>query len=170
MRGIPNQVALPLAYWRNPRIKPDKHRAMNPAADGCGLLWYAPLIPMQPQTMRRFIEHVRHICPQYGIEPMITFTNLRHDTVDSTIPIVFDRQNPLAVEQASQCLAALVEQGLQQGWVPYRLNLMQQQHLLDADAPFWRTVSKLKAALDPYNIISPGRYQPAATPATDKQQ
>ena len=45
MQGKPSQVALPLAYWRNPRVRPDKARLMNPAKDGCGLLWYAPLVP-----------------------------------------------------------------------------------------------------------------------------
>ncbi|WP_213999945.1 FAD-binding protein [Arsukibacterium sp.] len=161
MRGYPNQVALPLAYWRNPRIQPSKDQALNPAADGCGLLWYAPLVPMRSEAMRRFIGHVRDVCPKYGIEPMITFTSLKHDTVDSTIPIVFNLADPAAVTQAHACLEALVSEGLRQGWVPYRLNLAQQASLLDPDTPFWQISGKIKQALDPDNIISPGRYQPA---------
>ncbi|KKO47064.1 FAD-binding protein [Arsukibacterium ikkense] len=160
MRGYPNQVALPLAYWRNPRVKADTSQLLNPAADGCGLLWYAPLVPMRSDAMRRFIEHVRLVCPQYGIEPMITFTSLKHDMVDSTIPIVFNLADPVAVAQAHACLDELVSKGLKQGWVPYRLNLAQQASLLDAKLPFWQISAKIKQALDPHNIISPGRYQP----------
>jgi 4-cresol dehydrogenase (hydroxylating) flavoprotein subunit len=160
MRGYPNQVALPLAYWRNPRVQPAKDQSLNPAADGCGLLWYAPLVPMRSEAMRRFIGHVRAICPKYGIEPMITFTSLKHDTVDSTIPIVFNLADPDAVVQAKACLAELVSEGLKQGWVPYRLNLAQQAALLSAEQPFWQITGKIKQALDPDNIISPGRYQP----------
>ena len=158
MQGKPNQVALPLAYWRNPAYKPGA--ILHPALDGCGLLWYAPLIPMQPKVMRHFIDTVRQICPKYGIEPMITFTSLKYDTVDSTIPIVFNRNDPHAVEQAQRCLDELVSTGLLYGWVPYRLNLEQQRSLLNADTPYWQTVQKLKQALDPNNIINPGRYQP----------
>ncbi|MDD4863049.1 MAG: FAD-binding protein [Alishewanella agri] len=160
MRGIPNQVALPLAYWRNPRVEPASKTRLNPATDQCGLLWYAPLVPMRAEAMRAFINHIRTVCPKYGIEPMITFTSLRHDTVDSTIPIVFDRLDPDSVAQAKACLAELVSVGLQHGWVPYRLNLQQQAELLKADTPFWQVVGRLKQALDPDALLSPGRYCP----------
>lgn len=160
MRGIPNQVALPLAYWRNPTTTPERNLALNPAADNCGLLWYAPLVPMRAAAMRDYINHIRSVCPRYGIEPMITFTNLRHDMVDSTIPIVFNRHDPLAMQQAKACLQELVSVGLTKGWVPYRLNLQQQAELLDKNAVFWQTTTKLKQILDPHNIIAPGRYCP----------
>ncbi len=162
MCGHPNQVALPLAYWRNAGQTADSGRELNPAKDGCGLLWYAPLIPMDKHAMRLFIGHVRAICPKYGIEPMITFTSLKHDTVDSTIPIVFNLADNNALAQAQACLDELVSEGLKQGWVPYRLNLAQQASLLDATQPFWQISAKIKQALDPHNIISPGRYQPAS--------
>ncbi len=169
MRGYPNQVALPLAYWRNPKVKADSTRALHPAADGCGLLWYAPLVPMHSEAMRRFIGHVRSVCPKYGIEPMITFTSLKHDTVDSTIPIVFNLADAGAVAQAHACLDELVSKGLKQGWVPYRLNLAQQASLLDPSLPFWQINARIKQALDPHNIISPGRYQPASAAKPDFQ-
>jgi len=158
MRGIPNQVALPLAYWRNPTTIPDRNWPLNPATDNCGLLWYAPLVPMRAVAMRDYINHIRSVCPRYGIEPMITFTNLRHDMVDSTIPIVFNRNDPVAMQQAKACLHELVSIGLTKGWVPYRLNLEQQAELISDKAMFWQVVKKLKFVLDPNNIISPGRY------------
>lgn len=158
MQGKPNQVALPLAYWRNPKAATGT--ALHPARDGCGLLWYAPLIPMQADSMRQFISMVRDVCPRYGIEPMITFTSLKYDTVDSTVPIVFNRQDEEATRLAQQCLQELVARGLKSGWVPYRLNLQQQRDLLDANSPYWQTVNKLKNAIDPHHIISPGRYDP----------
>ncbi|HBY86870.1 MAG TPA: FAD-binding oxidoreductase, partial [Colwellia sp.] len=99
-------------------------------------------------------------CPKYNIEPFITFTNLKHDCVDSTIPIVFDLSNPQAVTDAHNCLKALVTEGLKKGFVPYRLNIDQQQWLLNKDTDFWQTVNKIKSSLDPYNILSQGRYNP----------
>ena len=159
MQGKPSQVALPLAYWRNPRVRPDKSRLMNPAKDGCGLLWYAPLIPAKVSSMKAFIEMVRSITPKYNIEPMITFTNLSGISTDSTIPIVFDLENPQAVEDAHACLQALFDEGLKQGFIPYRLNI-QQQLELNANSTFWKTAGKIAHALDPAGIISPDRYNP----------
>ncbi len=158
MQGIPNQVALPLAYWRNPNASADANRLMDPAVDRCGLLWYAPLVQFQPLQLRRLVNHVRSICPQYNIEPMVTFTSLRHDTVDSTIPIVFNLADESAVADANACLNELVSAGLQIGLVPYRLNIAQQQQLLDKNTVFWDWVNRIKVATDPNQILAKGRY------------
>ena len=157
MKGIPNQVALPLAYWRNSATTPNKTNQLNPARDGCGLLWYAPLIPTKPASMLSFIAMVRETCQQFNIEPMITFTNFNQYCTDSTIPIVFDINNEKAKEDAKACLASLYEQGLKLGFVPYRLNIEQQENL-DTSKAFWSTSNKIAHALDPNNILGPGRY------------
>lgn len=160
MLGNPNKVALKLAYWRNKDAQNIESTDMSPSEDGCGLLWYAPLVPMKVKKMREYVSFIRETCPQYNIEPFITFTNLRHNCVDSTIPIVFDLNNPQAVSDAHNCLKALVEQGLKKGFVPYRLNIDQQQWLLNKDTHFWQTINQIKNSLDPHNVLSQGRYNP----------
>ncbi|MFC3094039.1 FAD-binding oxidoreductase [Alteromonas sediminis] len=160
MLGKPQQVALPLAYWRNPRVQPDKSRIMNPATDACGLLWYAPLIPMNEEKIREFVAFIRKTTPKYKIEPLITFTNLKHDCIDSTIPIIFDLHNPEARQNAYDCLNELYEEGRKRGYVPYRMNVTQQREVLSADVMHWQIVKSIKAVFDPNNIIAPGRYNP----------
>ena len=158
MKGTPNQVALPLAYWRNAKNQADPTKTLHPANDGCGLLWYAPLVKFQSAQLRTLVAHVREVCPQFHIEPMITFTSLRHDTVDSTIPIVFDLSNPKATQDAQACLDLLVKKGLELGLVPYRLNIMQQQTLLDKNTVFWNWANRIKVVTDPKQILMQGRY------------
>ena len=46
VEGRPNETAMPLAYWRKP--PPKKGAYYDPTADGCGLMWCAPLVQMQP--------------------------------------------------------------------------------------------------------------------------
>ena len=160
MLGKPRQVALPLAYWRNPRITADKNRLLNPDQDECGLLWYAPLIPMDNQKIAEFVALIRRTTPKYKIEPLITFTNLKHDCIDSTIPIIYDVQNPEAKQNAYDCLDELYEEGRKLGYVPYRMNVDQQRSKLSSDAIHWKLVKQIKAVLDPHSILSPGRYNP----------
>lgn len=160
MLGKPNKVALKLAYWRHKGSDRFDRNDLSPGQDGCGLLWYAPLITMKAEKIREFVEFIRLTCPKFNIEPFITFTNLKHDCVDSTIPIVFDLSNPKAVEDAHNCLKILVEEGLKKGFVPYRLNIDQQQWLLNKDSHFWQTVNKIKSSLDPNNVLSQARYNP----------
>ncbi|MCL1050512.1 FAD-dependent oxidoreductase [Shewanella abyssi] len=158
MRGEPNQVALPLAYWRN--NQPPSTKLLNPARDNCGLLWYAPLIPATCAKTREFVDMVRSICLKHGVEPLITMTALQHDCIDSTVPLLFDRNDRLAVASAKDCLDELFDTGCKRGFIPYRLNVDQQKRLLPADDPHWLVVKKIKAALDPNNILAPGRYNP----------
>lgn len=160
MLGIPNKVALKLAYWRHKDANTFDNTLLSPAADGCGLLWYAPLINMKIEAIREFIHLVRTTCSKHNIEPFITLTHLRHDSIDSSIPIVFDLTNARAVNDAHQCLKKLTKEGLKKGFVPYRLNIDQQQWLLSNDKGFWKTVDLIKKSLDPHNVMSIDRYNP----------
>lgn len=160
MRGKPSEVALSLSYWRNPHTAADASAHLNPARDRCGLLWYAPLIPANLSAMEAFVEMVRDITPRYNIEPLITFTHTSAHNIDSTVPILFDLSNPTAVDDAHNCLAALFEQGIKRGYVPYRLNIRQQE-ALDKNAVCWQTAGKIAHALDPNGVLSPHRYNPS---------
>ncbi|AAZ26639.1 FAD-binding protein [Colwellia psychrerythraea] len=160
MLGRPNNIALKLAYWRHKNAKRFPADNLSPGKDGCGVLWYAPLVTMKPNIMREYVDFIRATCPKFNIEPLITFTNLKHDCVDSTIPILFDLSDPDAVKDAHNCLKELVLEGVKLGYIPYRLNIDQQQWLLDANSPFWHTVNDIKSVVDPNNILSMGRYNP----------
>jgi 4-cresol dehydrogenase (hydroxylating) len=159
MLGIPNQVALPLPYWRNPKVRPNKNKELSPAKDNCGLLWYAPLIRMTASSLDTFVRFVRETTPKYGIEPLITFTNLKHDCVDSTVPIVFDLHQPEQIKNAHACLNELIQKGADYGFVPYRLDVKQQENLNEKHM-FWQTTNVIKEAFDPNRVLSPGRYNP----------
>ncbi|MFT5721855.1 MAG: 4-cresol dehydrogenase (hydroxylating) [Motiliproteus sp.] len=156
MQGIPNEVAMPLCYWRTER--PEGMASLDPARDSCGLFWYAPLVPMKKAKIRELVELVRTLCTKHNIEPMVTLTNFRHDCSDSTIPIVFNMRQPDAVRDARNCLNELLSEGLKIGLVPYRLNIEQQGTLLDADTVFWKTVGRIHKVIDPGKVLMRGRY------------
>ena len=84
--------------------------------------------------------------------------------LSATIPLLFDPALADDVRRAKACYKDLVESGLRMGWPPYRLGV-DYMDLIAADegsdqAELYR---RLKTALDPNNIISPGRY--SAVPA-----
>ena len=157
MLGKPNQVALPLAYWRNRKVRPNKNVELNPAKDGCGLLWYAPLVEMDASKLDQFVTFVRSTLQEFDLDPFITFTNLRHDCIDSTVPIVFNLESPDETARAEACLSALVDRGVKQGFVPYRLNAGEQTRL-EKKSVFWQCASQIKQTLDPNEVLSPGKY------------
>lgn len=156
VNGRPNETALPLAYWRNP--KPPQGPARDPARDECGLLWYAPLVPMQAKAVRQYIELVKQVTQQHGIEPLITLTTLNDKVFDSTVPILFDANDPKQTLDAQACNRELLELGANQGFLPYRLGVASMPWLMDRMGSAGRLNQKLRAALDPDNLLAPGRY------------
>ena len=161
--GRPSQVALPLAYLKSSE-RPDPTAKLDPARDGCGLIWYPPLVPMMPERVTRYAAMVERICSAHGIEPLITLTSLSDRCFDSSIPLVFKRSDEKAVERAQSCYLALLEAGRQEGFIPYRLGVQAMHQLTSSNGTFWDVASKLKFALDPEGIIAPGRYSRVTQP------
>ncbi len=154
MAGVPSRVALPLAYWKSGQA-PASH---NPAQDGCGLLWYAPLLPLAPQSVRRYVKMVHHICQHYRMEPLITLTSLSERCMDSSVPLLFDRHDPEQVRRAHACYDALFEAGQQLGFLPYRLHIGAMGKLHNGDYPSVALMHKIRQAMDPHDTIAPQRY------------
>ncbi|MDN6318589.1 MAG: FAD-binding oxidoreductase [Marinobacter sp.] len=159
MHGTPNDVALALAYWRS-GTPPKRGQPKNPARDGCGLIWFAPLVPIRGKDARRYIDMIERICPQYGINPLITLTTINDRCFDSTVPLLFDRKNPDATTRANDCYRALYAAGQKEGFLPYRLNIDAMELINTGDSAFFNFASQLKAAVDPNFILAPGRYVP----------
>jgi 4-cresol dehydrogenase (hydroxylating) flavoprotein subunit len=155
--GRPSQVALALAYWRS-SLGPPPHREMDPARDGCGLIWYSPLVPMKPGDARRYVNIVNEICAAHGIEPLITLTSLSDRCFDSSVPLLFDRGDANETERAQSCYRALLDAGRREGFLPYRISNHAMDWITHSKASSWELVSALKTAIDPHGIIAPGRY------------
>jgi 4-cresol dehydrogenase (hydroxylating) flavoprotein subunit len=154
--GEPSEIALPLSYWRSGTM-PSDGIPMNPAQDGCGLIWYSPLVPMKPALVRQYVDMVENICFKHQFEPLITLTSISDRCWDSTIPILFDRQIPDEVTRAQACYHELLETGRRYGFVPYRLGV-QSMDLPARENAVPGILRLFKHAIDPNNIIAPGRY------------
>jgi len=157
MKGKPNEIAKSLCYWRTP-LPSQLPAIKDPAKDKCGLLWYAPLIPMSPRSVINFAEHVRSICRKHDIDPLITFTNLRYDLIDSTVPILFNQDCEESVKNAHACLDELVSAGIQKGYIPYRLNINQQLNWFDGSLESDQMMQSIYNVFDTHGINQVGRY------------
>jgi hypothetical protein len=155
VEGRPFESALPLAYWRSEVARPTTN--LNPARDGCGLLWYAPLVPMKGETVARTVDMVRRVCKDHAIEPLITLTSMSDRCFDVTVPILFPQHVANRSAEAHRCYRQLFCTGREIGIAPYRIGIEAMTMLLEP-SPFWRMVSTIKQALDPHQIIAPGRY------------
>lgn len=157
--GVPSPEFLSLAYLRKKPSEP-MSATSNPAADGCGILWYAPLAATTDPLLReKLISHVSGTLRRHGFLSLLGLSTRTPSITVATIPILFDKDSAAETARAKSCLKELITEGLPLGLVPYRWGSQEMQTLHDSslNTPD-STWSLLKRALDPMNVIAPGRY------------
>lgn len=165
--GRPNQTALPVCYWKSGRPV-DLEVPLDPARDGCGLIWYAPLVEMKPTTVRRFVDMIVDVMPRHGFEPLLTLISLSERCFVTAVPVLFNLKSVDETAAAQQCHSALLDAGAKQGFFPYRVGGQSMDWLMSTAPDHWRLVSRLKQAIDPKGIIAPGRYAPVAPSQSER--
>lgn len=155
VRGIPNALSHRLLAWRPGGETIERDR--EPTSSSNGLYWYAPLVKFDPDQVTQFTNFITQNCRDFGINPLITMNKLSTQAFGSTILILFDRQSSREVARAAEFYSQLVDRGLAQGFVPYRLPASQMDSIPELDSS--RLMQAMKASLDPGGLLSPGRYE-----------
>lgn len=147
---------LRLAYWR--ANVPVPEGPLDPGRDGCGVLWYAPIVPFRPAAVAAFSAEAEAICRAHGIEPQMRLVLVSSRQIDLLLPVVFDKRDAASTATAQACYKALFDAGRQHGYLPYRMNSQHMDHVIDPEAPFWQLLADFKHSIDPDDLLSPGRY------------
>jgi 4-cresol dehydrogenase (hydroxylating) len=165
-KGVPNARFLAGAYWRRRGGLPaDFPHQANPAADNCGLLWVSPILPMRGADLLALHALVAPIFEQHRFDLFVTFSMINERTLGGVITVAYDKEDPVEVERAKRCYRALFDTVMKAGYIPYRVGNQSMAALDPHGDVFWKVVSRIKRALDPDGIISPGRYEPARASA-----
>lgn len=155
-KGIPTEHFVRHAYFKHPGERPD--RDVNPARDGCGLMWVAPVAPATGQEVRALLELTRPIFARFGFEHYVAMILQNPRTMIVLMSIFFDKSQAEEVEQAQALYEALCAATGEAGYPQYRTGVAYMDRIL-ARAPVFRDFADtLKAAADPNLILAPGRY------------
>ena len=154
MRGVPTEQPLASAYWRKRTTPPAQ---MNPDRDRCGLLWCAPVAPMEGGHAERLAAISSEVLLAHGFEPLISITLVTERAITCVVSISFDRDVDGEDARALTCYHALCEALTTAGYPSYRLGIsaMSQLPPIDSAAPL---LERLKRSCDPQMILAPGRY------------
>ena len=158
LSGIPNEAALNTAYWRKKIEVPTEN--LDPKRDGCGLIWYAPVLPMNHTSVEEFQRIAEPILHKFGFDFCMTLTTVTARAFDCTLPILFDRTNDEDVSRAKRCYEELLDTCANNGFFPYRVHSKSMSALQNRSKSYWEFCETIKNSIDPDGIISPGRYQP----------
>ncbi len=154
MKGIPTAKPMESVYWRKKTPAPAQP---DPDRDGCGLLWFSPISPARGQDVDRLASLGSSVLLDFGFEPMISLTLIGDRTVACVISIAYDRDVPDEDARAAGCYSALQRSLSEEGYQPYRLGIQSMDGLRSEDG-YSQVLRTIKNALDPHNVMAPGRY------------
>lgn len=156
-RGIPSEVP---SEFLNYRSAAPGGEEKNIDAHPLGFYYLLPVAPLDGDHARRLMEATLAAGRARGFSPGITFNLLNDRVLEGVISVVFEKSNAAQTALAGDFCDHLLAEFPKIGAAPYRTHI---DHYAKAFRPsteaeaFWR---KIKDALDPDRILSPGRYLP----------
>ena len=155
MKGIPTPTQLKSTYWRKKSVPTAD---MNPDRDGCGLIWCAPVAPLEGNCAREINSITQDIFIKHGFEPLISLTLLTERCLGCILTIAYDRDIPGEDAKAMACYEDLLQVLTESGYYPYRLGIHSMAMLNSGSESYQNLLRKIKTAIDPQNILAPDRY------------
>ncbi len=156
LQGIPTWQPLGSAYWRKAMPVPDDP---DPDRDRCGLIWTAPVAPMEGSQAAQLCRIVESRLLSHGFEPLISITLLTERAIACVVSITYDREKPGEDKRAMDCYLALQTELEGEGYYSYRLATPALPSP-SAEGPYGALLKKIRTALDPNDVLAPGRYVP----------
>jgi 4-cresol dehydrogenase (hydroxylating) len=153
--GVPNDSNLKALYWRKRKEAPPD---IDPHGDLCGVLYLLPVLPLDGDLIVKALQLIEPAILQHGFEPNVNVTCISARAVHVGIVLIYDREVPGEDERAMQCHDHLLEQLVKQGHFPGRLGIQSMDRLPRPEDHSAELIRTLKRALDPNDILAPGRY------------
>ncbi len=154
--SVPSEDNIFSTYWRKKISAPASN--MDPDRDGCGIIFCVPTIPYEGHHVRTALEIIKEALAKHEFEPIliIGFFSARVIYLDAAIH--YDREAPGEDERALACHDEMLGRMIERGYVPYRLGIQSVKLLPEPKDDHGKLIGALKNALDPNNILAPGRY------------
>ena len=141
MSGVPNLQEFGLYNWRG----------------GGGSMWFAPVSQARGSECDKQKVLAKRILNKHGLdytgEFIVGWRDMHH-----VIDVLYDRTDPEETQRAHDCFAELLDEFAKEGYAVYRVNTAFQDRVAQIYGPVKRKVEHaIKRALDPNNILSPGK-------------
>lgn len=156
LKGEPNENILAAAYLKSRERQPIEN--LDPARDGCRLIWFAPILPAMGEEIQTFIDCVKQICSANRLETAVLLIQQNPRTFLVLVPIFYRRVDKEETERAENTYGQLCELLKSNNYQQYRCSTPQMATILDGNPAYQLLMKRIKQALDPNQVIAPGRY------------
>lgn len=124
---------------------------------GGGSMWFAPVAAARPSECDRQMKLATDILNKYGFDYVAEFIVGWRD-MHHIIDLLYDRTQEEELRRAHRCFDELLTVFTRNGWGTYRTNIAFMGKVAASYGPEMMKIHRaLKQALDPNNILAPGK-------------
>lgn len=162
-RGIPTDDFVRQAYFKSHPEKPATD--IDPARDGCGFVWIGPVVPFNAEHVMRALAVTKQVFDKHEFDFFVEVIVESARAVILLVGVFYDRHDPAEAERARAWYGEAREVYIREGYPPYRATSMSMPGAMDSNPVARDLLATIKAAVDPQNLIAPGRYGTPLRPA-----
>ncbi len=153
--GKPMEKQLGICYWRKKTPVP---KTFDIDRDKCGVISLTPSVPYEGKHVRKMMDIMEEVMRKYNLEPNLGLKTMSDRHLIGVPQILYDREIPGQDENAMKCYSEMLEKLTEAGYPPYRQGVQTMDKMTSTSPQYIEFINKLKAGIDPNNIISPGHY------------
>ncbi len=163
LRGKSPDNCVQCGLWRVRNAAPESAaRSADPLDHNAGFLWLSPVLPMTRDHIDRINTLLEPLFNRYGFDYLATFSMVTARSLCAVTTIAFDKSVAEERRRAAACHAEALDALIAAGYIPYRMGNSGMDKLGQSSSVFFDVTARIKSALDPQSIISPGHYQLSA--------
>jgi 4-cresol dehydrogenase (hydroxylating) len=155
-QGLPSEKNLVLAYPRLGRPAPSQD--LDPARDGCGKIWFSPLVPLRGREVSEVLGVAGPLYRSHGFDLGACVYTVNARAAVILMSILYSKTLPGEETRARELYAELREGVRSRGFEQYRLAPQSMPHALVDSPGHLRLARAIKGALDPNGVLAPGKY------------
>ena len=156
LQGIPSNHFVKHAYYRYRGHRPEQNA--DAARDNVGLIWFAPILPFTKEDVLPFLAACKQRFAERGFDFWIAQLLMNPRSIICLMSIIYDKEDTAEVERANLLYNELITEMQTRGYQQYRCGLAGWPRVFELSPELLDLNNQLKEAIDPDNILAPGRY------------
>ncbi|MCB1650933.1 MAG: FAD-binding oxidoreductase [Alphaproteobacteria bacterium] len=155
-RGMPDQGHLEYAFSGRSNSNMDISSDLEKQIKKAGYISFRPLMPLKGKDFVRYTALVRKISRKYRFDLKMNISIPSENHIVATTDIIFDPETQTEIAQDIHWELFIRSKAM--GYIPHRMHIdLKDEYVSPDESAYCHTMTALKAALDPNDIISRGR-------------
>lgn len=167
-KGIPTDHFARQVYFKSHQEKPSDD--VDPARDQCGFLWLGPVVPFTSKHVMEGLNFAREIFDRHEFDMFVELIIEGPRSIIMLLGVFYERNDPDDAARATAWYKETRQGFMDRGYPPYRTTTMSMPGSSEANPASRDFIAAIKGAVDPANLIAPGRYGTPMRPSNPQDQ